>query len=306
MTRFKVILNPASGRGVGGKSSAVIENNLDNLGLDFDLIQTEHRWHAVELAKQAVAEGYDTVVAAGGDGTVNEVINGLMLAEQANLGTASMGVIAIGGGNDFAYGIGIPADLDACCDILAQNLSSRIDIGIVKGGNFPEGRFFGNGMGVGFDAVVGFVAAKLPFTGFLAYLYSAIRTILLAKSPTIRIEYNDQVVTLESLMISIMNGSRLGGGFMIAPEARHNDHLFDICIAGNVSRPQQFALIFKFIQGTHEEHHAIRMQKSERITITAEEGVLPAHVDGETLCEEGSRLEIQLLPEALEVATQST
>ena len=104
MTKYMIIANPISGRGMGERHIPDIEWAFRKFKLDSSLVRTEYPGHAIKLAQQAVADGYNYVIASGGDGTVNEVINGLMLAKKAGLGQASMGVITVGRGNDFAFG----------------------------------------------------------------------------------------------------------------------------------------------------------------------------------------------------------
>jgi YegS/Rv2252/BmrU family lipid kinase len=306
MMRYKIIVNPTSGRGTGERSIPQIEALLGSSGLDFDLIRTKNPWNAVALAQQAVADGYDVVVAAGGDGTANEVINGLMSAKVSGIGTAIMGVLPVGRGNDFAFSIGIPTDIETGCQILVQNHQRSVDVGRVCGGLFPEGRYFGNGLGIGFDAVVGFEAAKMKrLHGFASYVVAALKTIFLYfRAPMMRIEFDDHEITIPALMVSAMNGTRQGGGFMMAPNGSSDDGLFDVCIAHQVSRPQMFVLIQRFMAGTAESHDAIQIIRSSKVAITALEHALPAHGDGETICTDGTELTIEILPRQLEVITQ--
>jgi len=305
MTRYKIILNPESGRGAGGQSIPQIEEYLKGHGLDFELVCTEAPWHAVELAQKAVRDGFDVVVSAGGDGTANEVINGLMLAKESGH-TAAMGVIVIGQGNDFAFSMNVPTELEASCQVLVQNHRRSIDVGRVTGGLRPEGRFFGNGIGVGFDAVVGFEALKLKrLHGFPAYLVAALKTIFLYyKAPEVRVDLDDESLILSALMVSIMNGRRMGGGFMMAPHGDPEDTFLDLCLVEEVSRPKIFALIPRFLGGTQGSHPAVRFQRSKRVTVTALKGVLPTHADGETVSLEGTELSIESLPHQLELITQ--
>jgi len=305
MSRYKIIVNPTSGRGTGERSIPQIQAYLNSAGLDFDLVRTERSWHAPELARQAVADGYDVVVSAGGDGTVNEVINGLMMAKEAGFGSAAMGVLTVGRGNDFAFSMGIPSVLEDGCQTLAQNHRRTIDIGRVTGGLFPQGRYFGNGLGVGFDAVVGFEALKLKrLHGFASYVVAALKTIFLYfRAPVVRINMDGVETTLPALMVSIMNGIRQGGGFMMAPKGLPDDGLFDVVIARQVSRLQMFVLIQRFMAGTQETHSAIRIEQASKVVITALEGVLPAHGDGETIGIDGTEMTIELLPQQLEVVT---
>lgn len=304
--RYKIIVNPISGRGTGELSIPKIESILKTAGLEFTLVRTERPWHAAELAQNAAAEGYDVVVSAGGDGTANEVINGLMLAKTAGEVIPAMGVLTVGRGNDFAFSMGIPTQLEAGCQVLIEDYRRTIDIGLVKGGLFPEGRYFGNGVGIGFDAVVGFEALKLKrLHGFASYIVAALKTIFLYfQAPTVRVQIDGDEMILQTLMVSIMNGIRLGGGFMIAPDGIPDDGVFDICIAQQVSRPQMFALIAKFLAGTQAEHPAILTNQATRLTAITKDGVLPAHADGETLCIDGTELSVELLPQQISLITR--
>jgi diacylglycerol kinase (ATP) len=304
--RYKIIVNPVAGRGGGERAIPQIERALSGYGLNFDLVRTERPWHAADLAQEAVAAGYDVVVAVGGDGTSNEVLNGLMRAKHAGAGTCTMGILCVGRGNDFAYGVGVPTDLEAGCQALAKGHQRTMDVGRVVGGLYPEGRYFGNGVGIGFDAVVGFEAVKVTrLHGFPSYLVAVLKTVFLYyKAPLTTIEYDGQTITQPSLMISIMNGRRMGGGFMMAPEGKPDDGLFDLCIAREVSRARIFGLIPHFMRGTQATQEPIRTGRTRRIVVTAVEGVLPAHADGETLCTDGRRLELELLPYQIEVIYQ--
>jgi len=307
MLKHKIILNPISGRGTAGRARPLIEERLHTLGVDFDLVCTERPWHAADLAEQAVREGYGVVVSASGDGTANEVLNGLMrpveAAGMASKPGVAMGILAIGRGNDMACGLGIPPGVEAGCQVLAKGVRRRVDVGRAVGGLYPQGRYFANGVGVGFDAVVGFEALKLkPLSGFASYIVAALKTIFLYDhAPEVRLEYNGQSVVQPSLMVSVMNGTRMGGGFHMAPEARPDDGVFDLCIAGAATRRHILALMLRFMQGTQAGDPIIRFERTTHLVVTAMHGGLPAHADGETLCVDGHQLTLELLPDELEV-----
>jgi len=306
MTRHKLIVNPVAGRGAAARVVPFIERALRDYDLEFELVRTESPWHAAEMAQQAVADAFDVVVAVGGDGTANEVLNGLMQAKQAGEGNVAMGVLCVGRGNDFAFGVGIPRDLRAGCRALAKGERRWIDVGRVVGGLYPQGRYFGNGVGIGFDTVVGFVAQKMKrLRGFLGYFIATLKTVFLYyRAPLVRIETDEETKTQASLMVSIMNGRRVGGGFMIAPQAEVDDGLLDLCIADEVSRTRIFTLIPYFMKGTQASQKEIKTGRTKRIVVTAVEGVLPAHADGETLCIDGKQLTVELLPRQIEVLYQ--
>jgi YegS/Rv2252/BmrU family lipid kinase len=308
MPKYKIIVNPTAGRGAGEQSIPHVERMLNEYGLDFDLVRTERPWHAAELAQEAVAAGYDVVVAVGGDGTANEVLNGLMRAKRVGESASqregcAIGILCVGRGNDFAYGMGIPADLEAGCRALAQGHRRTVDVGKVTGGLYPQGRYFGNGVGIGFDAVVGFEAVKMThLTGYPSYIVAVLKTVFLYyQAPLAKIEYDGQTITQPSLMVSIMNGQRMGGGFFMAPQGQPNDGLFDLCIARQVSRTRIFGLIPHFMRGTQATQEPVTMGQAQKVVVTAVEGALPAHADGETLCTEGQRLELELLPSQIEI-----
>lgn len=303
--KYLVIVNPISGRGYAEKVIPDIEAGMRNHGLVFDLIQTERPWHAADIAEQAVREGYDVIVTASGDGTANEAVNGMMRARADGFNDTAFSILPVGTGNDMAYGLGMRGTLEESIAVLAENYRRKIDIGFVKGGDYPEGRYFANGVGIGFDAAVGFVAVKIRWArGLLAYLIAVIQTVFIYyKSPTVEISYNDITFTQPSLMVSIMNGQRMGGGFYMAPQGNPGDGYLDLCIASEASRRRIFGLIPYFLKGTQASQPEITNGRTDRITIKAVKGTLPAHCDGETLCESGQELSIGITPAAIEIIT---
>ncbi len=305
MTQYTVIVNPTSGRGAGKAIIPVLREMLDSHNLQYQLIETERPWHAAELAQQAAVQGADVVVAVGGDGTANEVINGLMLACAGGVGQCALGVISVGRGNDFAFGAGVPPEMEKAVQILAADQRVWMDVGKVSGGDYPNGRYFGNGVGIGFDAVVGFEALKMKrLQGFASYMVAALKTIFLFyKPPRVRITYDHKTMEFKTLMVSVMNGRRMGGGFHMAPRAYMDDSLFDVCIATQVSRPRIFALIPRFMKGNQEGHPAIHTLQTRLITVKALLGSLPAHADGETICTAGEQLVMEILPHQLQIVS---
>lgn len=303
MRKILIIVNPISGRGRGEKTVPLIERILNESGLNHSLVRTERVWHAAELARRAALDRFDTVVAAGGDGTVNEVINGLMTAKAEGAGGTALAALCVGRGNDFAFGTGIPKILEKGCRALYENFRRRIDIGRVTGGLHPAGRYFGNGVGIGFDAVVGFEALKMKrLKGFASYAVAAVKTVSLYDNPpVVRIECDGENWTQPALMVSLMNGRRMGGGFLMAPDGDPGDGSLNYCIAGRVGKRRIFPLMLRFMRGSQMSHPDIRAGLFRRMKVNALEGALPAHADGETLCVDGTELVIEVLPSQLDV-----
>lgn len=308
MKKYKVIANPTAGHGTALRAIPILETLLKKHQLDYEIVRTERPGHAIELAREAAVAGFDVVVSAGGDGTANEVINGLMEAKQLGHSSSVLGVIGIGRGNDFSHAVGIPHDLEQACQVLVADHRRAIDIGRVIGGIYPQGRFFGNVVGVGFDAIATIEVMKLPrWGGFLSFLLAVLRTIFLySKGPTIEIKYDGKTITQPCLLVSVMNGQRLGGGFWLAPNSKPDDGLFDLCIAHEVSQLRVFRLILYFLKGTQATQPEITMDQATHISITAQKGSLPAETDGEIICIDGQHLEVELLPKHLEVVCQAS
>jgi YegS/Rv2252/BmrU family lipid kinase len=302
--RYYVIVNPVSGRGLGEKSIPEIEAFLKERGVEFTLVRTNGVWDAARLAEGAAREGYDVVVCASGDGTVNEAINGLMHAKKAGHNSVAFTVLGIGTGNDFAGGTGIPTHLQDGLNALLANKRKKIDLGFVKGGDYPEGRYFGNGIGVGFDAAVGNEAIKVRWTrGLPAYLIGVIKTVFLYYNPAqVEIVLDDgETIKQTSLMISVMNGRRMGGGFQMAPDSLPDDGHFDLCIAETASKGRILQMIPHFIRGTQKTLPEIQMKRAKKVSIKSLDVTFPAHADGEFICLEGSHLTLEVLPKELEI-----
>jgi YegS/Rv2252/BmrU family lipid kinase len=273
---------------------------LEAEGIDFDLVRTKGPWHAARLAEQAVKDGFETVVAAGGDGTVNEIINGLLAASQGGTGP-KIGVIPAGSGSDFASGIGLPTDLQEACRHIARGQNKTIDIGrVTVAGQKP--RYFGNVVGVGFDGAVLIETLKMKrLRGLTLYLLAVLKTIFLNfEAPMTTVAYDGQEMVLPAMLVSVTNGPREGGGFVIAPEARPDDGLFDVCIARDVDRLTILRLLPHFLKGTHVDLDPITMVQAQQVTISSPEGLI-AHVDGEVLCTDAPWIRCEILPGVLTV-----
>ncbi|MBN2388655.1 MAG: diacylglycerol kinase family lipid kinase [Anaerolineales bacterium] len=302
MPPIKVIANPTAGHGKAARLIPDLERELTTLGLDYELVRTERAGHGREIARQAARDGYAVVVAAGGDGTMNEVLNGLMAARAESPNRPALGVICLGRGNDFAACVDIPADLPSACRALQADQRRTIDIGRITGGDYPQGRYFANNAGMGFDAIGTIEVVKLPEWGMLSFMIAILKTIVLYyKGPTVRIDYDDQSLETSTLMVLTMNGKRMGTGFQMAPDSQPDDGLFDVVIVRQVSRGRILTLIPHFIQGTQGSQPELRTLQAARVTITALEGVLPSQADGEIICVAGKQLTMEVLPRQIEV-----
>lgn len=299
--KVKIILNPVADMGNAYKVANDLRPIIREYG-EAEWSGTVYPTHATELAEQAGQQGYDMVIAMGGDGTVHEVVNGLMHlpAERRPI----LGVVPVGSGNDFAHSIGVPMRSDHALAHALNGQPSPVDIGkmIDENGRIE---YFDNTVGVGFDAVVTIRSHKLPVVrGFLMYLTAVIQTILLNHKPAhMQIRADDQHWEQSTLMVTICNGPREGGGFMVAPEARNNDGLLNYVMIDKCSRLMMFRLIPEVMNGTHGRFDQVKMGTCQKFSL---ESRLPVyiHADGEIFTSFGSnlrRVEFEGLPDALQV-----
>jgi len=302
-TSYKIILNPAAGNGSGQKAAPRIEQLFKQHNLTYDMVRTERPGHGIELTQQAVKDGYNIIVAAGGDGTTNEVLNGLIQSRSEGIQIPPIGLLCVGRGNDFAGSLGLPEDLEGGFQNLLSGSRRIVDIGRVSAELVPKGRYFCNCVGVGFDAITTIEVHKLPrWGGYLAFMMAVLKTVFLYnKAPLARIEFNGTVITQRSLLISIMNGRRLGGGFIMAPDSLPDDGLFDLCIAEQMGSLKVIKMIPHFTKGDQATQPTIKTGRATRISIVSQDGPLPAQTDGEIISVDGTRLDIEVLPRQLEV-----
>ncbi len=298
MSKTTVILNPAAGRGSGALLATQITGWLESSGLDLEVLSTDAPGHARSLAREAAARGREVVVTVGGDGTANEAINGLMQANTGPDGTA-LGIIPIGTGNDFAFGAGLSLDPQEACQVVARGETRLVDVGRIKADD-EEPLYFGNGTGVGFDAVANIESRKIKrLRGYLLYLVAVIRTLAYYYyAPETVIQIDDDELVQPSLMVSVMNGQRMGGGFYMTPEARMDDGLLDLCIASKVDRAKMVSWLPRFMRGTHVTDPAITMTQGRKVMIVSD-SPWAAQADGEIYGVGARRFEIELFPQCL-------
>jgi len=304
MGKMRVIFNPIA-RGCGARIEPQLSRLLREEKLDFELVTTAGPGHATELAKQAVSDGFDIIVAAGGNGTCNEVINGLMAAS-GNGVAGTFGIIPIGLGNEFANAVGVPLQLQEACHRLAYGQVRLLDVGRVTLPN-RNTRYFGNTVGIGFN---GRIAHNLEspnvrnirwLRGFPMYLWMTLKAVTLYNmAPVMKIEFDGQMIIQPSLMVVIANGRCEGSVFLVAPQAELDDGFFDLLLIRGISRLQILRLIPCVVKGTHIDKKPVTMVRTRYVRVTSE-AELVAHIDGEILCTDAYQLEFEILPQRLRV-----
>lgn len=301
--KVKLILNPMANMGGAWKTANDLRPVAQEFDGDLTWSGTVYPTHGVELAKQAAEEGYEMVVAMGGDGTVHEVVNGLMQIPENK--RPILGVVPIGSGNDFAFSLGITQKNEhALAHILKAEKIEKVDIGLLTDEHGRQ-EYFDNTLGIGFDTIVGIHSHKLPILrGFAMYLAAVVQTIIMNHNPmSVKIETDAETWEDKILMLALCNGKREGGGFLLAPEAKLNDGKMTYVSVQNVSRLMMFRLLPEFLNATHMRFKEIRMGEFKKLNITSNIP-LYIHADGETFTNFGSNIKkvsFEILPNALRV-----
>ena len=282
------IVNPVSGRGKGKVLGERLIDRLTKLNIDFEIHWTERPGHAIELAEQG-ANTHTVLVAVGGDGTMNEVLNGM--AEKG----AVLGLIPVGSGNDFARAVNIPFNFEQALEILLRGQKKQIDLGKANE------RYFHNGVGIGFDAWVVNTSLKVKhLRGNAIYLYSVLRTLKDYQPVPLELNFNGSVKVDDYFMVSVGNGVSMGGGFQLTPDAEINDGLFDLCLIQNMPVVSILKNLIKVYSGKHKEDPRVEMHRTEHLTIESRKP-FAVHVDGELLSLKVQKLEVELIPRGLEI-----
>lgn len=285
---YHIIFNPAAGRGDSRKAEQDLIRLCRQTFRQYHFHRTQQRGEATEIANSLKDKGA-VLIAAGGDGTVHEVVNGMMGSE------AVLGIIPLGSGNDFVKMLNIPHDLNASIEIIRRQKIKKVDVGKVNG------RYFPNGLGMGFDAIVVMETAKGKFArGFFIYLFSVFRALRRYRNQSITLHLNGSIETRSIFMINVGNGRVLGGGFRLTPNARIDDGMLDVCIFSALTKREVLRNLPKGISGKHVHLPQVEMHQTETMLVEAELGI-PVHCDGELLATDLERIEIQLLPQSLRV-----
>lgn len=300
MPDFLFIVNPTSDRGRSLRRWQAVEAILRERGVSFEAHLTQAMGHALALSREAARSGkYAAVVAGGGDGTLNEVVNGLCL-EAGDGPTLPLGILPLGSGNDFASVLGIPRDPHGMLDVLLAGKEREVDVARVEcpdmlGPTAPQ-RFFINNSGLGFEAQVNLESRRVQrLRGFLIYLVGVFRALLRYRQPFLRVRWDGQERAERMLLVTIGNGRRAGGGFWLTPFAEIDDGLLDLGMAKALSRLQILRLLPKAMNGRHVEDPAFTMVRCREVEIESDIPV-PMHTDGEAVIEATRYVRVRVLP----------
>lgn len=299
-----LIINPNASKGRGRKKAKIIQGIFRERGRQCTVAYTKGPGHAVILARKGVQYEYKVIIAAGGDGTVNEVLNGIFSSGKPSV---TMGIIPIGRGNDFAWCAGIPTDLEKSVDLIIKGTPRPVDVGLCKGTDHQEGMYFLNGTGFGFEPLVNFKAMEYKALNGMPSYIAAFFNILLRHFPEpyhVKLRIDDEEFELDTQQISVLNGKRMGSAFLLGPRARINDGVFDVFFANRTFRTKKDLLlaVLSFLRGAHaNDPKRFTYMNARRVEIVSDKPEMAVHSDGELFTKAGKRFSIEILPAALKL-----
>jgi len=291
MLHVHVVLNPAAARGRAGEREAELREALEEAGFKPNIEKTGKPGDGTELARRAIADGAKLVMAAGGDGTVNEVAQPLVGTEIA------LGVLPMGSGNDYARVLSVPPTLRAAAKVLAQHRVRAADVGDVGT------HYYLNSLGMGVEGQIAQDYRNMRLLkGEVGYLSATLFEIVRFRPFRAEVRGDGWQHEAKLLSVSAMNGPYAGGGFHLAPQAEIDDGQLDVALLGHYPRLVRFWVLPQTRDGTYLKRSRVRSRKADRLTINSDRA-LPVHMDGELLASPVSELEIRLRPRALHVLT---
>jgi len=288
--KIRIVVNPISGQGRRPQDDIVeLERIFADYGIKSQVICLQMRQQATLLAREAVTEGFDMVVAVGGDGTINEVVCGLVNSE------VPLGIVPAGSGNGLARAFGIPLKIRQACRTIIQGRTREVDVGKMND------RFFLGVAGIGYDALVSklFENRWGKRRGLLPYFHTAFRAFLQYKAIPVRLQLGDRNLEVVPLLVTVANTAQFGGGAVIAPQAKPDDGLFDVCIIRDLSFLKALFHWPKLFTGRIDLMSQLSVYQTDSLEISSDLTV-PVHVDGEYVGE-STHLRVTLLPSALRI-----
>ncbi len=312
------ILNPYANRWNARARRAGVLAALRAAGVRFDAVETAGPGDATRLAREAALAGAEAVIAIGGDGTVSEVANGLLLAAEDGP-TVPLGVIPLGTGNDFADMAGLPRDARAAAGIIASGRRRPIDAARVtygcrddppiRAGRDAQAanttclsaavavrRFFDNNCALAMEPLVTIENTRIRrVSGNMRYILALLRALRKLTAWDMRVTWDEGTYTGPVHLLSVCNSPRCGGLFLMAPGALMDDGLLDVVLAPRLSKWEILTILPRLLRGTHLRHPRIRRWRTRRLSVHSTPPT-PIHADGEVLTESATRIDYETLP----------
>lgn len=285
--RILFIINPVAGVRRKDRIPRQIDRYLDHARFDYDVIYTERRGHATQIAAEAAANGYDVVAVAGGDGSVNEAASGL-------IGTSTcLAIIPSGSGNGLARHLGYSIDIRSTLQIINAYQVGKIDVCRVNG------QYFFSLIGLGFDAFAAKVFSREETRGFLTYAWSAIKSVSAFDAFEYSMDLPGKKISGKAFMINICNSNQYGYNVKVAPQASLSDGMMDVVVLADIPKWKIPLAVLQVFTRTHMHDKHFTVYRADTVEVRTPQ-YTHLQVDGETAVKD-KEFHVELLPKALNV-----
>lgn len=306
----KVILNPYAGRWKALKFQDMIKAQLTNAGLDYEFSATDGPGHGTELAAEAVRNGYSPIIAAGGDGSISEVVNGIVreTLSDSSHPPVPLGILPLGSANDLVVNLKLPVTIPEAVRIITRGKTRYIDIGEVKAWNTNESlaslRYFDNNSAIGLEPSITLIQQRIQWLhGTLRYLLATLIGIIENPQWTMQLEWNDGNYHGAATLVTVGNNPLTGGLFYMTPHADPGDGLLTFVYGGIKTRRQILQILprtMKMGPASYVEHPLIHENNATWLHIHADQPT-PVHADGEIMLSDAHFIQYRILPKYLPV-----
>jgi YegS/Rv2252/BmrU family lipid kinase len=299
MNTAKIIVNPYAGRWKAQAAIPDIERACRKIGQDYELVVTAGPNHGIELAREAALAGFSPIVSAGGDGSISEVVNGLMQAAGDEV-AVPLGVIPLGTADDFADMLGLEKEVEAACRVILAGHTRVVDVGCVNG------RFFDNNSAMGLEPMVTITERRMKrIKGTPRYILAALKAIVNHEPWHVRLVWDDGEYEGMAALVSVGNTRRTGGAFWMTPRAEPDDGCLDFVFAGELGRLKLLRLLPNTFDGSHVERPEVTYVRTTRLTIECDPPT-PIQADGELFDLSATHIEYTILPGQLRLIVPAT
>lgn len=266
-TNWFVIVNPTSGNGAAKKKWNLIYNELINQQFKFEFEFTKYEKHSLKLLQNAIDKGFTKFICVGGDGTLHNMVNGILSLTSKNTSKIKLGIIPIGTGNDWVKSYGISKNISSAIQTIKNQHTIAQDIGVISLSTTNKKVYFNNLAGIGFDGYVVDKVHKYKHFGFLAYLTGAIVSLASFKRSALKITFNNTILKGKTLMLLIGICKYSGGGMQLTQQPNTTDGLFDISYIKKINLGTILGNLPGLFNGTITNHKLVSNYKTATIKV---------------------------------------
>ena len=277
-----IIANPIAGNRKFSIQWKEIQQLLNNKNIDYSFAFTQFSKHEIELAQNAIQQGFRNIISVGGDGTLHHVVNGIMLQRYVKTSDITIGVIPLGTGNDWIKTYNIPNDVEKAIEIIHHKKTILQDIGVIETENKSK-TYFNNVAGLGYDGYIVHKLKTLKHFGSIAYLLSGLAGLFFYKKTVFKITFNNKTIKTKCLMTLVGICKFSGGGMQFTKDVNTADGLFDITIAKNLNIFDLLVNIKKLYNGNIVHHKKVETYKTKLITVIPQTSKPYIQADGELI-----------------------